>query len=118
MQMPHRQLPSFCVGIPESTVKDTLPKEYKGIHVCTPEQRHKTEKKWCLGKTSSLGFPLFLNGGPFFVQNTFCFPTRTSCSTSCGNAKGWVCGPQSLHSRTAQHPALMLGRQGPCSTPG
>lgn len=45
MQMPHRQLPSFCVGIPESTVKDTLPKEYKGIHACTPEQRHKTEKK-------------------------------------------------------------------------
>lgn len=37
------------------------------------KNKNKTKNKLCLGRTYSPGFPLFLSGGPFFVQNIF-FP--------------------------------------------
>lgn len=71
--MPRPQLPTtlgWDLGI---SVKDRLPWEHKEamyIHVIRDTRQKRN------GNKCSLSFPLFLKGGPFFVQNFFFFQSE------------------------------------------
>lgn len=107
--------PHFVLGSLNLQWRTPCPRNTRNpcMHTWTETQ---DRKEMVFRKNIQPGFSIIFERRSFLCSKYISFPSRTSCSTSCGNAKGWVCGPV-VAQQNSPAPCTHAGHTGPVQYP-